>query len=142
MLATPSSTPQAALAWDCGVFKMKFRIMKAKLSFLHYLLVQKEGSLARQVLQQQIQHNFPGLVKECKEFIQKWSILDPFEHWLSPKEWKKMVNEAIRETNGNELNKDIIEKIKKLKTSELAKEEFCRKDYLKDMKKTSSVKQS
>ena len=133
LLATPSSTPQAALAWDCGVLKMRFRIMKAKLSFLHYVLVQEEGSLARQVLVTQNRHHFPGLVKECKEFIRELKILDPFEHWLSPNEWKKMVNKAIVEANGKELKADIIERYKKLKTSELAREEFSRKDYMKDL---------
>ena len=41
-----------------------------------------------------------------------------------------MVNKAIIEANGKELKEDIIKKYKKLKTSELAREEFCRKGYL------------
>ena len=38
LLATPASTPRAALVWDCGAIKMKFRIMQNKLVFLHYIM--------------------------------------------------------------------------------------------------------
>ena len=133
LLATPSSTPRAALAWDCGVLKMKFRIMQAKLSFLHYVLMQDEESLANQILHEQNKNGFPGLVKECQGFIKDLKILNPFQHWLSPSEWKRMVKTSIIEANGKELKDEILEKYKKLKSSDLAEEEFSRKSYLKDL---------
>ena len=60
-------------------------------------------------------------------------ILNPFDYSLSTSEWKKMVRKAILEENGKELKSDICEKYKKLKYSELSKEEFGRKAYLKDL---------
>ena len=133
LLATPASTPRAALVWDCGALKMKFRIMQMKLNFLHYLLMQDKESLAHQVLMEQKQKEFPGLVKECEQFIRDLKILNPFEHWLSVNEWKSMVKKAVLEANSSELKSEISEKYKKLKNSELAKEEFGRKSYIRDL---------
>ena len=133
LLATPSSTPRAALAWDCGVLKMKFRIMQMKLNFLHYILMRNEESLAHQILSEQRRNGFPGFTEECMTFIRDLNIINPFEHWLSENEWKRMVKKAISEANSNELKSEIINKYKKLKCSDLAKEEFGRKPYLKDL---------
>ena len=83
LLATPASTPRAALVWDCGTFKMKFRIMQMKLNFLHYILTQIKDSLAHQILCEQRQRYLPGLVQERGQFIRDLSIIDPFKQWLS-----------------------------------------------------------
>ena len=91
LLATPASTPQAALVWDCGILKMKFRIMEFKLNFLHYLICQDGESLAHQILLEQEMNNFLGLAKESKQFIEELNILDPFKISLSKNEWKKIV---------------------------------------------------
>ena len=129
LLATPASTPRAALVWDCGTLKMKFRIMQMKLNFLHCILTQSEDSLAHQILCEQKTRNYPGLVQECGQYIRDLRIIDPFEHWLSTNEWKRIVKEAVSEANSEELKLEIKEKYKKLKNSELAKEEFGRKAY-------------
>ena len=133
LLATPASTPRAALAWDCGILKMKFRIMQMKLNFLHYILAQNEDSLAHQILMEQKKNSFPGLVQECNQFIKDLEILDPFEHWLTTQEWKRMVKTATIDANDKELKYEIKEKYKKLKNSDLAKEEYGRKTYLRNL---------
>ena len=133
LLATPASTPQAALVWDCGMLKMKFRIMELKLNFLHYILCQDGESLAHQILLEQKLNNFPGLAQECKQFIVELNILDPFKITLSKNEWKKMVKTAINTANAMELKHEINEKYKKLKNSELVNEEFSQKEYLRKL---------
>ena len=133
LLASPASTPRAALLWDCGMVKMKFRIMQMKLTFLHYMLMQGEDSLAHRVVMKQKENEYPGLVKECEQMIKELKILNPFDHWMSSIEWKNMVKNAISEANSIELKNEITEKYKKLKNSELAKEEFGRKEYVKNL---------
>ena len=133
LLATPASTPQAALIWDCGALKMKYRIMESKLNFLHYILIQSDESLAHQILIEQKNQDFPGLVRECKMFIEELEILDPFQLSLTKNEWKKIVKEAILAANSNELKHEISEKYKKLKHSELAQEDFGRKSYINNL---------
>ena len=114
LLATPASTPQPALVWDCGILKMKFRIMESKLNFLHYIICQDEESLAHQILVEQKDNNFPGLVQECNKFIEEFNIVEPFKIHLSKNEWKKMVKSAVIKANSNELKHEIEEKYKKL----------------------------
>ena len=103
LLSTPASTPRAALVWDCGLMKMRFRIMQSKLNFLHYILSQNEESLAHQILIEQKKKKFPGLVKECESFINELKIINPFEIWMSENEWKRMVKNAVSEANGKEI---------------------------------------
>ena len=112
LLATPASTPKAALVWDCGTLKMKYRIMAIKLTFLHYIIAQDEESLAHQIVMEQKSENFPGLVQECSQFINELKILDPFQYTLSKQEWKRIVKIAIVTANTNELKEEIIENIR------------------------------
>ena len=107
--------------------------MESKLNFLHYILIQSDESLAHQILIEQKNQDFPGLVRECKMFIEELKILDPFQLSLTKNEWKKIVKEAILAANSNELKHEISEKYKKLKHSELAKEDFGRKSYINNL---------
>ena len=95
LLATPASTPQAALIWDCGALKIKYRIMESKLNFLHYLLNQSDESLGHQILMEQKNQDFPGLVRECDKFIKELEILDPFQLSMSKNEWKRIVKGTL-----------------------------------------------
>ena len=106
LLSTPSSTPRAALAWDCGAIKMKYRIMEKKLNFLNYILNQSENSLAYQILKEQKENDFPGLVKECTLFIDELKIEDPFMKKFSKLGWKRIVKKAILEANSIELKNE------------------------------------
>ena len=133
LLSTPASTPRAALVWDCGTWRMKFRIMEKKLIFLHYIISQNDDSLAHQILYEQKKNKWPGLVEECNKFIEDLNILDPFQISLSKNEWKRMVKGAITKANSDELKEEITTKYKKLKKSDLVEEEFVRKDYIKNL---------
>ena len=133
LLSTPASTPRAALVWDCGTLRMKFRVMEKKLIFLHHIISQSDDSLAHQILYEQWNNNWPGLVQECNQFIEQLNILDPFEVNLSKNEWKKIVKEAISKANSDELKDEITNKYKKLKKSELEGEDFGRKEYIKNL---------
>ena len=113
--------------------RMKFRIMEKKLLFLHYIITQNDESLAHQILYEQKEHKWPGLVQECMQFITELNILDPFDISLSKSEWRRIVKEAITKANSDELKDEIVNKYKKLKKSDLAREEFGRKDYLKNL---------
>ena len=130
LLATPASTPRAALLWDCGAVRIKYRIMEKKLVFLHYIMKQGKSSLARQIIEEQRNMNFPGLFQECKLFIEKLKLVDPFQLDMSAIEWKRIVKKAILTANEEELKEEITKKYKKLMKSDLVEEEFGRKVYI------------
>ena len=67
LLASPASTPRAALLWDCGMVKMKFCIMQMKLTFLNYMLMQGEDSLAHRVVMKQKKMSTQALLKSVNK---------------------------------------------------------------------------
>ena len=107
--------------------------MEIKLNFLHYIISQKDESLAQQILYEQKKNEWPGLVQECDKFIEELNIIDPFQISVSKNEWKRIVKEAVSKANSDELKEEINEKYKKLKKSDLVGEEFGRKDYIKNL---------
>ena len=104
--------------------------MEKKLVFLHYIMKQGKSSLARQIIEEQRNMNFPGLFQECKLFIEKLKLVDPFQLDMSAIEWKRIVKKAILTANEEELKEEITKKYKKLMKSDLVEEEFGRKEYI------------
>ena len=62
LLTVPKSTPPPSLAGDCGGLMMKYRIMKAKLIFIHHIINLSKGTLARDILDIQVSNGYPGLM--------------------------------------------------------------------------------
>ena len=78
---------------------MKFRIIMRKLLFLHHLTVLDNKSLAKQVLTVQDIHDIPGLVTECKGYIQKYRPPNILKSSLTKNEWKKKGKAKMKEEN-------------------------------------------
>ena len=104
-----------------------------KVTFPHYIIAQDDESLAHQILMEQKSENFPGLVQECYQFMNDLELINPFQYSVSKQEWKRMVKNAIMKANTNDLKEEIEEKYKKLKNSELVREDFGRKDYINNL---------
>ena len=66
MLEVPVSTPKVALRAETGLLSMKHRIWNEKVNLYLPLKKMKDG-LARQVLEEQIDHGWPGLAREVGE---------------------------------------------------------------------------
>ena len=95
LLAVPKTTPVASLAWDMGGLKMKYIIIIKKLLFLHHLKSLDNSTLAKQVLQVQDNHELPGLVSECKEYIRQYSLPNILKTYLSHNVWKCKVKKKM-----------------------------------------------
>ena len=67
---------KAALFWDSGILPMEKQIEQRKLLFLYHLITLPSISLANQVFLEQRDNNFPGLVTECQEMIEKYNLPD------------------------------------------------------------------
>ena len=131
-MASPVSTPKAALIWDCAGMKMEYRIMQRKLEFLNYIVHLPPDSLAYQILETQEQKKYPGLLKECEEFVSQLKIPNPMKIKIPKREWKKIVKKAVLKTNEEELKEDIMN-YKKLRSSPMASEEFFRRPYISSL---------
>ena len=127
LMATPRSCPIPSLLWETGSLMMEHRIAKKKLLFYYHLLNLPVDSLAYEVADIQAKLSFPGLVQECQTLIEKFELPDISK--LSKAQWKKSVNQKIREKN----RMDILERSKKYKKIEfdiMNAEKFETKSYL------------
>ena len=132
LLSVPKSCPTAALCWEFGAVKMKYRIIEKKLIFLNDIVTKSEGNLARQMLMIQSKAKFPGLVTEGMKMIKDLKLPNPLESKIENKTWKKMVKEAVLKANEGELREEIL-KLKKLAKGEMSKEKFGVKEYIQKL---------
>ena len=97
--------------------------------FLHHLHNLEDTCLAKQVLNTQIEYNYPGLYAECLVLLDKLALPNPIDTVIPKMTWKRLVKSAIMSANEEEL-KESFTRYKKLRDSDLAGEGFGRKDYL------------
>ena len=101
-----------------------------KLNFYHHLLNLPDNTLAKQMVTIQIENEWPGLAKECKDFINSLKLTDITKASIKKNQWKKEVKKAVIEKNKEELKKEIgkLEKVKEFKD-----EKFEQKEYFKEL---------
>ena len=133
LLEVPRSTPKPLLYWDTGTMTMSNRIKVMKLNLIVHLKKLDEASLAKQVLDEQIRHDWPGLAKEAKEICQKWkmeNVTREEEEVKSKKVWKRLIQKKAKE----EEEKDLKERMKKYqKLQDVIDEDYGRKSYFDEM---------
>ena len=141
LLSTPRTTPKPALCWDFGVIPVKYRILQKKLNLVKHLSSLNKNALAKEVYQTQLEFGFPGLATQTKQLIKELDLPDITENKTNEEttkqKWKKLVKEAIVEESEKEL-KEKISKLKKLKDGPMKNETFGTKDYLKSMDLTEA----
>ena len=71
-------TPTPILRYDLGSLSMEERVIQNKLNFVHHLVSQRDQeeseSLAGEVFNLQAKYGFPGLVTECRKYIQTYKL--------------------------------------------------------------------
>ena len=66
LLAVPASVAGPALLWDTSTLSMKNRIDKRKLNLAYHIRLLDDNSLAKQVMDEQVQKHWPGLAREVE----------------------------------------------------------------------------
>ena len=114
---------------------MSYRVEEKKLLFLHQLISLPEDTLAKQFYVQQKCNNFPGLILECQQILNKYNLTDITQSKELPTKitWKKMVKSKVNDFYEAELKRDIKEKYSTLEDIVTENEEFERKSYLKEL---------
>ena len=109
------------------MLSMRFRIYKKKLSLINHLKNLDDKSLAKQILQEQIKHKWPGLAQECEEMCQELGLQNIVNQSISKTE--------IIESLYNKMESDLKQKMEKMtKLKNISEEKFERKDYLENKK--------
>ena len=103
-----------------------------KLNLIHHIINLDKTTLAYQVQRIQKELKLPGLIQECDNYITELGLPNIFEIKIKRTKWKKLVKKAILNANEEELKVEIM-KSKKLKDSDLLKEGFGIKKYIKQL---------
>ena len=130
ILDTPFSTPKPALKWETGMAPMENRIMVKKLKFINSIKHQDDSVLSKEILQEQIRLQLPGLAKECVEICHRFGLDNITKNEVPVKEWKMKVDRASR-TQAEVEMKEEIERKDYSKMKYVKNEEFKMKEYIK-----------
>ena len=106
LFAVPRSTPKPILNWDTATLEMSQRIKLRKLKLVLHLKSLSNDSLAKQIYNEQIQNEWPGLTKEAKQICREWLVKDVTKDWYSEpksKEWKDTLKIAAQTQNEKSL---------------------------------------
>ena len=76
VLQMPSSTPKLSIRAALGLLSMRHRIWQQKILLVLAIWQQEEGSLARQVLEEQVRMDWPGLAREVQEICGQTGLPD------------------------------------------------------------------
>ena len=125
----PHTTPKAALIWEVGGMKMKFRIMMNKIISMNHIVNLKNDTLAKQVQIAQQVNESPGLTAEVKNYLRELNLPSCFENNFPKSRWKSLVKKAIEKANEDEI-RESIKPYKKMKNAKVDEEKFERKEYL------------
>ena len=103
-----------------------------KLLLYHHLLSLDNDTLAKEILNIQIEEKLQGLASECSSFLCELKIYnDPL--FFSKSLWNKQIKSKIHEKNRSELL-NRIRSYSKLEYSKFVNEEYGQKEYLNNMK--------
>ena len=74
---TGAGAPKVALRADTGTRSMESRVWREKIMLIYHVSHLQDGDLAKDMLEEQMINNWPGLVKEVDELVQTLQIEDP-----------------------------------------------------------------
>ena len=128
LMKLPASTPRLAIRGAMGLLGMRWRVWEAKL--LLYLAIQEqdEGGLARDVLDQQVRMDWPGLGEEVRRICKDVGLPDITRD--SVRISKEDIKESIKYNNLKHLKTSMTEKgikLKKMSQTDMSR----RRDYMK-----------
>ena len=78
-----------------------------KLTFINFLKHQNNDVLSKQVLNEQIRLNLPGLARECEEMCYELGIDNIIKNEVPMVKWKSVVKRACKQFMEEEVQRDI-----------------------------------
>ena len=131
LLAVGSGCPIPSLYWETGGMLIKNRILKSKLLLLHHIATLAEDTLAREILEVQMELRLPGLYLECKEFLVNAGVTDLKKFTVA--QWKKVVKTEVLAINRNDILNQMRKPYKKISLAEHTQEEFQLQPYMSSL---------
>ena len=126
--ATGPGAPKVALRADTATRGMKSRIEREKVMLVYHISHLEEHDLAKEMLEEQVSNNWPGLAREVSDICESLRIENPRMTEKGRQEYKKIVKEATRWADEANMKREM-EKLKKME--KMSKENLGMKEYVK-----------
>ena len=126
LLQVPESTPKPVLLSETGLISMKYRIWTSKLIFVNTLKNMQDGTLAKEIFNDQVKRGWPGLAKETTQICQDLELPNIIQERIGKRNWESLVKKAAKEKQEEELKEEVDSKTK---LAEIKYEDMKRKDY-------------
>ena len=126
LLKMPHSTPRLATRALSGLLGMKWRIWKQKISLVGAIKKLEDNTLAKEVFNDQLEYELPGLVQEVKKICREICIPDVTENEVT----KEEIHDAIEIHHLKYLKEEMgdKEKYKEMKKEDLRKPQTFMKE--------------
>ena len=141
---TGPGAPRMALRADTGTRSIESRIWCEKIMLIFHISRLEDGELAKDMLEEQVANNWPGLAKEVDELAKMLRIDNPKDTQLSKKAYKEEVyrtcrwrDEAIMK---EEMGKMKEKKMRTMYFQNLEMKEYVKKGTLYTARKTWEVR--
>ena len=127
---TGPGAPKVALRADTGTRSMESRIWREKIMLIYHVSHLEDGDLAKEMMEEQVSNNWPGLVKEVDELCKMLQLEDPKVTQDGKKAYNEMVKKACR-WKDEALMKEEMSKMKEKKMRTMFYEDLEMKEYVK-----------
>ena len=134
LLQVPESTPKPSLLSETGLMSMKYRIWSSKLIFVNVLKNMPEGTLAKQIFNEQVKRGWPGLAREASIICKDLGLPNIIQEKIRKVKWEKMVKKAARDKHEDELKLEVESKTKLegIKDEDMKRKEYFHQKSLED----------
>ena len=127
---TGPGAPKVALRADTGTRSMESRIWREKIMLVYHVSHLDEGSLAKDMLEEQVANNWKGLASEVSDLCQSMNIEDPRTTEKNRKAFSNLVKERCRWKDEARM-KEEMQKMKEKKMRTMVNQNLEMKEYVK-----------
>ena len=126
VLQVGPGTPLPALLWDSGMLDMELRVWREKVMLAHHLQGLGEDTLARQVWEEQVAQQWPGLAKEVDDICTQLGVESVTTTRLEVHQYRKVVTTACHRKNEENLRKasESIKKCERIASNNYGKQNY------------------
>ena len=123
-------TPRVALRADMATRSIQVRIWQQKIQLVYHICHLEVGELARDMLEEQVKHGWPGLVREVSELCEMLRVEDARKTNKSKGEYSKDVKTACKWHDEASMKREMEDK-KEKKMRTMYHDNLELKDYVK-----------
>ena len=111
LLRLPRTAPTLGIWWEVGCLPMRWRVIKAKMTFAQHLEWKDQENLAGKLWRMEKEEKVVGIREEIMKYIDTYRLPPPTK-LLSKVQYKKILKKAVRQEARLEIRKQLLDSSK------------------------------